>query len=315
MAIEEIKEFWDDLRSGAEYETTFSDDPNAPRTDHWFKDYALPVGLNALMAFPQGLKEMFYDAPREVLKGHPMKAMHEYFYPMMGALEGYEDQYHFPFNPELDPEFDVSAFRFPSKFGGAMLPSIDDLSISMINSQKPVISDIGKWMLKQGAGTTNLSDYTNIPGNLLSQFYGGRGLGSLAGLTGTTWAASKGLPWTMQMANKAKKSASKAIEPWGAAPTGKWQKLKNLYSGVGGPTTDTMKQWAINAGIIPLFTRQMFDQGSTGIDVMASELDSATPGASREDYRWSRPNRRPVKNIEIELGGQNIDRWPDHPGR
>ena len=273
MALEEIKEFWDDLRSGSEYQTEgLNDDPNAPRNDHWFKDYALPVGLNALMSPFQGIKDMYVDTPVDVLKGHPLEAMEEFWYPMMGALEGYEDQYHFPFNPELDPEFDVSAFRFPSKFGGAMLPSIDDLSIRMINSQKPVISDIGKWMLKQGAGTTNLSDYTNIPGNWLAQYFGARGLGSLAGLTGTTWAASKAFPWSMQVANKAKKSLSKAIEPWGAAPTGKWQKIKNLWKGMNMPSKETSKQWAINAGL-PLIAHQMFgNQGSTGIDVMASEI-------------------------------------------
>ena len=273
MAIEEIKRFWDDLRSGSEYQTEgLNDDPNAPRNDHWFKDYALPVGLNALMAFPQGIKDMYVDTPVDVLKGHPLEAMEEFWYPMMGALEGYEDQYHFPFNPELDPEFDVSAFRFPSKFGGAMLPSIDDVSINLINSQKPVISDIGKWMLKQGAGTTNLSDYTNIPGNWLAQYFGARGLGSLAGLTGTTWAASKAFPWSMQVANKAKKSLSKAIEPWGAAPTGKWQKIKNLWKSANMPSKETSKQWAINAGL-PLIAHQMFgNQGSTGIDVMASEI-------------------------------------------
>ena len=273
MAIEEIKEFWDDLRSGSEYQTEgLNDDPNAPRNDHWFKDYALPVGLNALMSPFQGIKDMYVDTPVDVLKGHPLEAMEEFWYPMMGALEGYEDQYHFPFNPELDPEFDVSAFRFPSKFGGAMLPSIDDVSINLINSQKPVISDIGKWMLKQGAGTTNLSDYTNIPGNWLAQYFGARGLGSLAGLTGTTWAASKAFPWSMQVANKAKKSLSKAIEPWGAAPTGKWQKIKNLWKSANMPSKETSKQWAINAGL-PLIAHQMFgNQGSTGIDVMASEI-------------------------------------------
>ena len=273
MAIEELKEFWNDLRSGSEYQTEgLNDDPNAPRNDHWFKDYALPVGLNALMSPFQGIKDMYVDTPVDVLKGHPLEAMEEFWYPMMGALEGYEDQYHFPFNPELDPEFDVSAFRFPSKFGGAMLPSIDDVSINLINSQKPVISDIGKWMLKQGAGTTNLSDYTNIPGNWLAQYFGARGLGSLAGLTGTTWAASKAFPWSMQVANKAKKSLSKAIEPWGAAPTGKWQKIKNLWKSANMPSKETSKQWAINAGL-PLIAHQMFgNQGSTGIDVMASEI-------------------------------------------
>jgi hypothetical protein len=267
MAIEELKEFWNDLRSGSEYQTEgLNDDPNAPRTDHWFKDYALPVGLNALMSPFQGIKDMYVDTPVDVLKGHPLEAMEEFWYPMMGALEGYEDQYHFPFNPELDPEFDVSAFRPP------LTPSIDDLSIRMINSQKPVISDIGKWMLKQGAGTTNLSDYTNIPGNWLAQYIGARGLGSLAGLTGTTWAASKAFPWSMQVANKAKKSLSKAIEPWGAAPTGKWQKIKNLWKSANMPSKETSKQWAINAGL-PLIAHQMFgNQGSTGIDVMASEI-------------------------------------------
>jgi len=286
MAIEEIKRFWDDLRSGSEYQTEgLNDDPNAPRTDHWFKDYALPVGLNALMAFPQGIKDMYVDTPVDVLKGHPLEAMEEFWYPMMGALEGYEDQYHFPFNPELDPEFDVSAYRhtpFPGVEGTHQfpwnkwqLPSIDDVSINLINSQKPVISDIGKWMLKQGAGTTNLSDYTNIPGNWFAQYIGARGLGSLAGLTGTSWAASKAFPWSMQVANKAKKSLSKAIEPWGAAPTGKWQKIKNLWKGMNMPSKETSKQWAINAGL-PLIAHQMFgNQGSTGIDAMASEISDS----------------------------------------
>ena len=100
MAIEEIKRFWDDLRSGSEYQTEgLNDDPNAPRNDHWFKDYALPVGLNALMSPFQGIKDMYVDTPVDVLKGHPLEAMEEFWYPMMGALEGYEDQYHFPFNP------------------------------------------------------------------------------------------------------------------------------------------------------------------------------------------------------------------------
>ena len=291
MAIEEIKEFWDDLRSGSEYQTEgLNDDPNAPRNDHWFKDYTLPVGLNALMSPFQGLKDMFIDAPTEVVKGDPMQAMHEYFYPTMGMIEGYEDQYQFPFNPELDPEFDVSAYRhtpFPGVEGTYQLPwnkwqlpSIDDTAIKMINSGKPLISDLGQFMLKQGAGTTNLSDYTNIPGNLGAQFLGARGL---AGLTGTLggpsmqWLASKVYPWTMQgKVGSTSKAIDKVIEPWGSAPTGIWQKIKNLpkniYKGAGGPTTDTMKQWAINAGL-PLIAHQMFgNKGSTGIDVMASEI-------------------------------------------
>ena len=38
------------------------------------------------------------------------------------------------------------------------------------------------------------------------------------------------------------------------------------------PSKETSKQWAINAGL-PLIAHQMFgNQGSTGIDVMASEI-------------------------------------------
>ena len=302
MAKEEIKRFWDDLTSGAEYETTLDDDPSASY-DHWFKDYALPVTLNALMAFPQGLKDMYYDTPEKMLKGHPLEALDEFWYPMMGALEGYEDQYQFPFNPNLDPEFDVSAKKltpFPGLLPSYQLPSIDETAIKMINSQKPVISDIGMWMLKQGAGTSNLSDYTNIPGNWLAQYYGARGLGSLAGLTNTTWLASKAFPWSMQVANKAKKSLSKAIEPWGAAQKGKWQKFKNLWKSANMPSGATAKQWAINAGL-PLIAHQMFGEGSTGFtpDVGAAEI----PDSSYAAGRMPTPTRRKVIRSQDEQRG------------
>jgi len=291
MAIEEIKEFWDDLTSGAEYDPEELYEPGAPRTDHWFKDYALPVGLNTLMSPFQGLKDMFIDAPTEVVKGDPMHAMHEYFYPTMGMIEGYKDHYQFPFNPELDPEFDVSAKRltpFPGVEGTYQLPwnewqlpSMDDIAIKMMDSGKPLISDLGMWMLSQSAGTTNLSDYTNIPGNLGAQFLGGRGLAGLTGILGgpsMQWLASRVYPWTMQGKIG---STSKAIEPWGAAPTGIWQKIKNLpkniYKGAGGPTTDTMKQWAINATPFAAINALKDDGRSSGsgIDAMASEISDS----------------------------------------
>ena len=246
MGLENLKYLWDDLTSGAEYDTEgLYDEPNAPANDHWFKDYALPVGLNALMAFPQGLKDMFVDAPTEVIKGHPLKAMDEYFYPLFGAFEGYKDQYQFPFNPDLDPEFDVTAYRPP------LTPSIDDLLIKMINSQKPVISDIGKWGLTQGAGTSNLSDYTNIPGNLAAQYFGGKGLAglALAGGPQLQWLASKAYPWTTQGKLP---SLSKAIEPWRKSTTDKVGIFKNFYNKwikPGMPTKETSKQWGVNVGL------------------------------------------------------------------
>jgi len=90
MAIEEIKEFWDDLTSGAEYDPEELYEPGAPRTDHWFKDYALPVGLNTLMSPFQSAKDMFIDAPAELLKGNIWDAEKQFMYPFMGMGEGYK---------------------------------------------------------------------------------------------------------------------------------------------------------------------------------------------------------------------------------
>jgi hypothetical protein len=311
MGLENLKYLWDDLTSGAEYDTEgLYDEPNAPANDHWFKDYALPVGLNALMAFPQGLKDMFYDAPREVLGGHPIEAFKEYTYPGYGFIEGYKDQYQFPFNPDLDPEFDVSAKRltpFPGVEGMYQLPwnkwqlpSIDDISIKMINSGKPLISDLGMAMLEQGAGTTNLSDYTNIPGNIAAQFLGGRGLMGLTGRLGgpsMQWLASKVYPWTTQGKLP---SVSKDILPWGAPPTGIWQNIKNLYNLAGAPNTQTMKQWAINAGG-PLAVHGVVGDSDSGFipDVGASEI----PDSSYAAGRMPTPTRRKVIRSQDEQRG------------
>ena len=276
MAIEEIKEFWDDLTSGAEYDPEELYEPGAPRTDHWFKDYALPVGLNALMSPFQGLKDMFIDTPTEVVKGDPMQAMKEYFYPTFGAFEGYEDQYHFPFNPELDPEFDVTAYRPP------LTPSIDDLLIKMMDSGKPLISDLGMWMLSQSAGTSNLSDYTNIPGNWAAQYFGGRGLAglALAGGPELKWLASKAYPWTMQKAmerlEKIRKASSKAIEPWGKAAADKAGFFKNIYNKWVKPQLpkkETAKQLGWNVGL-PLVGHGIWGDADIGevFDVGAATI-------------------------------------------
>jgi len=292
MAIEEIKEFWDDLTSGAEYDPEELYEPGAPRTDHWFKDYALPVGLNALMSPFQGLKDMFIDTPTEVVKGDPMQAMKEYFYPTFGAFEGYEDQYHFPFNPELDPEFDVSAKRltpFPGVEGTYQLPwnewqlpSMDDLLIKMMDSGKPLISDLGMWMLSQSAGTSNLSDYTNIPGNWAAQYFGGRGLAglALAGGPELKWLASKAYPWTMQKAmerlEKIRKASSKAIEPWGKAAADKAGFFKNIYNNWVKPQlpkAETAKQLGWNVGL-PLVGHGIWGDADIGevFDVGAATI-------------------------------------------
>ena len=56
--------------------------------------------------------------------------------------------------------------------------------------------------------------------------------------------------------------------------------------------------------------------------VHAAGIDSLPIGWGMHQQRGPGPwnqmgakRLRPVKNIEIELEGQNIDRWPDHPGR
>ena len=316
MAIEEIKRFWDDLRSGAEYDTEgLYDEPNAPRTDHWFKDYALPVGLNALMSPFQGLKDMYVDTPTEVIKGHPLKAMEEYFYPAFGALEGYEDQYHFPFNPDLDPEFDVTAYRPP------LSPSIDDLLIKMINTQKPVVSDIGKWGLEQAAGTSNLSDYTNIPGNWAAQYFGGRGLAglALAGGPQLKWLASKAYPWSMQRGleklEKIRKASSKAIEPWGKAaepwgkaPADKAGFFKNIYNKwikPQFPKTETAKQLGWNVGL-PLAYHGIYG------DADISDVFDVEAATISDD--WRRDSDPVIFDDVMQEKIQNFKPTPRGPG-
>ena len=290
MAIEEIKRFWDDLRSGSEYETTgLYDDPNAPRNDHWFKDYALPVGLNTLMAPFQSAKDMFIDAPVELLKGHPWKALEEFEYPFMGMAEGYEDHYQFPFNPDLDPQVDVSEIL-----------GLDKAAISMINAQKPYLSDLGMWMLQAGAGESDLSDVIQAPVNVAAGILNPLNLMKLATRGGplVNAAAKQIYPYTSQLFSPSKNIPSQ-LNLWGAPSKGIMSKakdflMKNVVPAVrkpgegwgqtiknyvnpksyfrgDAPTTQKLIRNITLPQIYHGFTGD--DKRSTGIDVMAAEYD------------------------------------------
>ena len=218
MAIEEIKEFWDDLTSGAEYDPEELYEPGAPRTDHWFKDYALPVGLNTLMAPFQAGKDMFIDAPTELLKGHPWKALEEFEYPFMGMAEGYEDHYQFPFNPDLDPQVDVSGML-----------GLDKAAIKMMDSGKPLISDLGMWMLSQSGGESDLSDVIQAPVNVAAGILNPFNLVKLATRGGplVTAAAKQMYPYTWQLFSPSKNISSQ-LNLWGTPSKGIMTKAKDF---------------------------------------------------------------------------------------
>jgi len=219
MAIEEIKEFWDDLTSGAEYDPEELYEPGAPRTDHWFKDYALPVGLNTLMAPFQSAKDMFIDAPAELLKGNIWEAEKQFMYPFMGMGEGYKDHYQFPFNPDLDPQVDLSGIL-----------GLDKAAIKMMDSGKPLISDLGMWMLSQSGGESDLSDVLQAPVNVAAGILNPLKLAQLAtkGPPLVAKAAKQIYPYTWQLFGPKGKSASQLTMPWGPPPKGIMSKVKDF---------------------------------------------------------------------------------------
>ena len=294
MAIEEIKEFWNDLRSGSEYDTEgLYDDPNAPRTDHWFKDYALPVGLNTLMAPFQSAKDMFIDAPVELLKGNVWDAEKQFIYPFMGMGEGYKDHYQFPFNPDLDPQVDLSGIL-----------GLDKAAISMINAQTPYLSDLGMWMLQAGAGESDLSDVLQAPVNVAAGILNPLKLAQLAtkGPPLVAKTAKQIYPYTWQLFAPRGKSASQLTMPWGPPPKGIMSKVKDFVLKDMWPTIRKPGEGfgqTVNRYVNPFNWKSYFrgdaptaqrlirnvtlpqiyhgftgdGERSTGIDVMAAEYD------------------------------------------
>ena len=176
----------------------------------------------------------------------------------------------------------------------------------MINTQKPVVSHIGKWGLEKAAGPSNLSDYTNIPGNWAAQCFGGRGLTSLALAGGSElkWLASKAYPLTMQRGleklEKIRKAASKEIGPWGEAAADKAGFFKNIYNKwvkPGMPNKETAKQLGWNVGL-PLGYRGIYGDAdiSDVFDVEAATISDDwgrdSDPAVFDDYVSERMERR-----------------------
>jgi hypothetical protein len=106
---------------------------------------------------------------------------------------------------------------------------MDDLLIKMMDSGKPLISDLGMWMLSQSGGESDLSDVIQAPVNVAAGILNPFNLVKLATRGGplVTAAAKQMYPYTWQLFSPSKNISSQ-LNLWGTPSKGIMTKAKDF---------------------------------------------------------------------------------------
>jgi hypothetical protein len=225
-----IIDFWEDLVSGDEYNRSGLDEPSTEDIDNFFLDYALPVGLNTVMNPFQTAKDMLWDAPKKLItEGDIWGAVEEYDQALLDPFME-TDRFRFPFNPDLDPDVNLSALT-------------DDLAINYINSGN--WGGLGSLLLQAGAGTTKLSDILNFGTNIPSYLASPLGIYKAATKVPAAGAMMKKLyPYTMGI--------GEALAGKGSIGRGKgfWPTVGRTLKHMVFPGKGTATNMAINTAVL-----------------------------------------------------------------